>query len=155
MKNHVKPIPEGYHSVTPYLIIKNAAAAIEFYKKAFKAKELFRMAKDDGKIMHAEIQIGDSRIMLADESPEMNAYGPETSGRTSVLIHLYVENVDQMFDDAVTAGATVVRPLKNQFYGDRIACLKDPYGHSWSVATHIEDVSAEEIAIRAKAQNCG
>ncbi len=154
MSTKVKAIPEGYHSITPYLIAKNAAEALQFYKKAFNAKEIFSMAGEDGRVKHAEVQIGNSRIMLADEFPEMNVYGPQTPGRTPVLIHLYVENVDEIFNQAVAAGATVTRPLSNQFYGDRIGCLTDPFGHSWSVASHIEDVPDEEIAERAKAQGC-
>jgi len=150
MTTPVQPIPEGYYSVTPYLIIKNAAEAIQFYAKAFGATEIFCMAGENGKIQHAEIQIGNSRIMLADECPEMDVYGPQTSERTPVMIHLYVENVDEIFNNAVAAGATVTRPLSNQFYGDRIGCLKDPYGHSWSVATHIEDVSHEALMAHAK-----
>lgn len=155
MTTAVKPIPEGYHSVTPYLIIKNAAEAIQFYKKAFNATEIFCMAGEDGKVKHAELQIGNSRIMLADEFPEMDCYGPQTIGRTPVLLHLYVEDVDSVFNNAVAAGASVTRPLSNQFYGDRLGCLKDPYGHSWSVATHIEDVPHEELEARAKASSCG
>jgi PhnB protein len=152
MSKSVNPIPEGYHSVTPYLIIKDASKAIDFYKSAFEAKEMFRMQNPDGKIKHAEIQIGNSRIMLADEYPEMNVFGPEKPGRTPVLIHLYVDNVDHIFDKAVKAGATVVREIANQFYGDRSAFLIDPFGHSWGIATHVEDVSAEEIENRMKAQ---
>lgn len=153
MTKQVKAIPEGYHSVTPYLIIKNAANAIEFYKKAFEAKELFAMKTPEGKIKHAEIQIGNSRLMMADEYPEMNVFGPDASGRAPVMIHLYVEDVDAIFKKAVDAGATVIRPLANQFYGDRSAFLKDPYGHSWGIATHVEDVSNEEIIERAKSIN--
>jgi PhnB protein len=156
MSKSVKAIPEGYSSVTPYLIINNASKAIDFYKSAFEAKELFRMQGEDGKIKHAEIQIGDSRIMLADDFPEMNVLGPQSAGRTPVLIHLYVDNVDHVFNQAVKSGATIVRELSNAFYGDRIGCLTDPFGHSWSVATHIEDLSPEEIAERAKsAQKLG
>ncbi|HEV2613822.1 MAG TPA: VOC family protein [Gammaproteobacteria bacterium] len=153
MKPPVRAIPEGYHSVTPYLIIKNAANAIEFYKKAFDAKEVFCMKSNDGKVKHAEIQIGNSRVMLADEYPEMNVFGPDASGRAPIMIHLYVEDVDHTFKKAVDAGASVIRPLANQFYGDRSAFLKDPYGHSWGIATHIEDLSAEEITERAKSVN--
>jgi len=151
MTKSVRAIPEGYSSVTPYLIIKNASDAIEFYKKAFDAKEIFRMPTRDDKIKHAEIQIGDSKIMLADEFPEMNVFGPQAPGRTPVLIHLYVQDVDHVFNNAVNAGATVVRELANQFYGDRSGFLIDPFGHSWGVASHVEDVSPEEIVERAKA----
>lgn len=150
MTKTVKPIPEGFHTVTPYLIVKNASEAIEFYKNAFNAKEIFRMLGDDGRIMHAEIEIGNSKLMLADEFPEMNCFGPQAPGRTPVLLHLYVEDVDTIFNQAVKAGATVVRGLTNQFYGDRIGIVTCPFGHSWSVSTHIEDVSDTEIAARAK-----
>ncbi|HEV2613310.1 MAG TPA: VOC family protein [Gammaproteobacteria bacterium] len=155
MTKAVKAIPEGYTSITPYIIVKNASDAIEFYKKAFDAKELHRMAGEDGKIMHAEIQIGNARLMLADEFPEMKCFGPKTSGETPVLICLYVNDVDHTFDAAVKAGATVVRPLKDQFYGDRIGWITCPFGHSWSIATRVEDLSHEEIAERAKTATCG
>ena len=154
MSSNVKAIPEGYHSVTPYLITKNAPEALEFYKKAFGAKELFAMKSEEGKIKHAEIQIGNSRLMLADEHPDMNVFGPDDSGRTPVMIHLYVDNVDKVFESAVSAGAIVLRPLANQFYGDRSAFLRDPFGHCWGIATHVEDVSNEELEKRAKAQGC-
>jgi len=141
----VKPIPDGYHSVTPYLIFKGAAEAIEFYRKAFDAIEIMRLGGPEGKVMHAEIQIGDSRIMLADEHPEMNALAPQSPGGSGVGICLYVENVDEMVPKAIDAGAEVQRPLQDQFYGDRSATLEDPFGHVWTVATHIEDVPPEEI----------
>ena len=141
----VKPIPEGYHSVTPYLIVKGAAAAIDFYKRAFNATEIMRLGAPGGKIGHAEIQIGDSRIMLADEHPEMNASAPQSPGSSGVGICLYVEDVDTMVAQAIGAGAKVQRPLQDQFYGDRSATLEDPFGHVWTVATHIEDVSPDEI----------
>ncbi len=141
----VKPIPDGYHSVTPYLIVKGAADAIEFYKKAFGATEIMRLGGQEGKVAHAEIQIGDSRIMLADEHPEMNALAPQSPGSSGVGICLYVENVDQMFSQATAAGAKVQRPLTDQFYGDRSATLEDPFGHVWTIATHIEDVTPDEI----------
>jgi PhnB protein len=149
MAGKVKPIPEGYHSVTPYLSVNGAAAAIDFYKKAFGAKELFRMGGPEGKIGHAEIQIGDSRVMLADEHPEMNFRSPKSIGGCPVHLYIYVEDVDATFATAVGAGATVKRPLKNEFYGDRSASLEDPFGHCWGIATHIEDLSAEEIEKRA------
>lgn len=152
MSKSVKAIPEGYHSVTPYLIIKDAGKAIDFYKSAFEAQEIFRMQNPDGKIKHAEIKIGNSHIMLADEYPEMNVFGPDKPGRTPIFIHLYVEDVDHIFNKAVKAGATVIRGLADQFYGDRSGFLIDPFGHSWGVATHIEDVSPEEIEKRVKAQ---
>ena len=149
MASKVKPIPEGYHTITPYLSVNGAAAAIDFYKKAFGAQELFRMPAPEGKIGHAELQIGNSRFMLADEYPELNFRGPKAFGGTPVMMHMYVEDVDAMFAQAVAAGAEVTRPLRNEFYGDRTASLKDPFGHSWSIGTHIEDVPAEEMEKRA------
>lgn len=145
----VKPIPDGYHTVTPYLIVKGAAKAIDYYTKAFGATELVRMAGPDGKIGHAEMRIGDSCIMLADEHPEMGAVAPQ--GNSPVGICLYVPNVDVMFNQAVAAGGTVVRPLADQFYGDRSGTLTDPFGHKWTVATHKEDVSPEEMKKRMAA----
>ena len=147
----VKPIPDGYHTVTPYLYIRGAADAIEFYKKAFGATEIMRMPMPDGKIGHAEIKIGDSPIMLADEQPEMGVLGPQTRGGVTSSIMLYVEDADAMFDQAVLAGAKVSRPLKDQFYGDRSGTLEDPWGHQWTVATHVEDVSMEEMERRMAA----
>jgi PhnB protein len=147
----VKPIPDGYHSVTPYLIIGAAAEAIEFYKTAFGAIELMRMPAPGGKIGHAEIKIGDSPIMLADEFPEMGYKSPQTLGGSPVSIMIYVEDVDAVFDQAVGAGAKAQRPLKDKFYGDRMGTLEDPFGHVWHVSTHKEDVSAEEMERRAKA----
>jgi PhnB protein len=144
----VKAIPDGYHSVTPYLIIKGAVKALDFYKRAFGAKELFRMADPNGRIGHAEIMVGDSPIMLADEMLEMNYRSPQTLGGTPVSILLYVEDVDKQFATAVTAGATVTRPVKDQFYGDRSGTLTDPFGHVWTIATHKEDVSHEEMTKR-------
>jgi PhnB protein len=151
MANTVKPIPDGYHSVTPYLSISGAAAAIDFYKKAFGAVELFRMEQPDGKIGHAEIKIGDSPIMLADEFPEMNSIGPKTLGGTSVSLLIYVEDVDTVFKTAIEAGAQEQRPVENKFYGDRMGSLVDPFGHIWHVGTHVEDVSPEEMEKRAAA----
>jgi len=148
---NVKPIPDGYHSVTPYLITKGAADAIEFYKKAFGAIELLRMPQPDGKIGHAEIQIGDSRIMLSDENAEMGFVGPTTLGGTPVSIMIYVEDVDTVFSQAIAAGGTEQRPLKDQFYGDRSGTLNDPFGHTWHIATHKEDVSPEEMEKRMAA----
>jgi PhnB protein len=144
----VKPVPDGYHSVTPYLIVKGGAQAIDFYKKAFGATELFRMADPGGKVGHAEIQIGDSRIMLADEFPEMGFRSPQSIGGTPVGICLYVENVDALGQQAVAAGATVMRPVQDQFYGDRSGTFVDPFGHVWTIATHKEDLTADEIARR-------
>jgi PhnB protein len=144
----VKAIPEGFHTFTPYLIIKNADAAIKFYEKAFNAKEMFRMPRPDGKIGHADILIGNSHIMLAEEVPSMNMLGPDTIGNSSVSLHLYVENVDEAFQQAINAGATEFRPLQNQFYGDRSGMVKDPFGYCWSIATHVEDVPPEELQRR-------
>jgi PhnB protein len=151
----VKPIPTGYHTVIPYLSIHGAADAIEFYKKAFGATESMRMAQPDGRIGHAELQLGDSRVMLADEFPEMDFRSPRSMGGSPVHIHLYVENVDTVVSRAVAAGAKVVRPVQDQFYGDRSGTVADPYGHVWHVATHTEDVSPEEMRKRAAAQHKG
>ena len=142
---NAKPIPEGYHTATPYLIIKDAARAIEFYKKAFGATEMMRFAQPDGKIGHAEIKIGDSHIMLADEFPEMGARSPQSLGGSPVSILLYVPDVDARFRQALAAGAKEMRPVKDQFYGDRSGTLTDPFGHVWTLATHKEDVSPEEV----------
>lgn len=146
---NVKPIPDGYPQVTPYLYIDGAAAAIEFYSKVFGAKERMRMPAPDGKIGHAELQIGDSVIMLADEYPEMDVRGPKAVGGTPVTISVYVEDVDSVFDRAVKEGAKALRAVEDQFYGDRSGQFEDPFGHRWSVATHVEDVSPEEMAKRA------
>lgn len=146
----VKPIPEGYHSVTPYLIVKGAAQALEFYKKALGAAEIMRMADPSGKVMHAELKIGDSIVMIADEFPEMGAKGPHTIGGSPVGICLYVPNVDQQFKQAIAAGAKEERPVKDQFYGDRSGTLRDPFGHQWTIATHTEDLTPEEIGKRAE-----
>src|SRR6202158_5079723 len=150
-----KPIPEGYHTATPYLIIKGAAKAIEFYKKAFGATEMERMTQPDGKVGHAEIKIGDSPIMLADEFPEMGARSPQAFGGSPVSILLYVEDVDQLSSQAIKAGAKVVRPVKDQFYGDRSGSLEDPFGHQWHIATHVEDVAPDEMHKRAAAAGRG
>lgn len=151
MSSNVKPIPKGYHSVTPYLIVKGAAKAIEFYKQAFGATETFRMPQPDGKIGHAELKIGDSTIMLADESPERNVRGPESLGGSPVMIHLYIDDVDAVAKRAVANGAKEIRPVQNQFYGDRSGMFADPFGHQWNISTHVEDVSPEEIGKRAAA----
>jgi PhnB protein len=145
----VKPVPDGYHTLTPYLFIKGASEAIEFYKNAFGAIELGRMSQPDGKVAHAEIQIGDSRVMLSDEQPPMGALAPLTVGGSPVMLHLYVDDVDRMFSQAVRAGATIVRPVKDEFYGDRAGGLKDPFGHLWHISTHKEDLTPEEIEQRA------
>ena len=147
----VKPIPDGYHSVTPYLIVSAAADAIDFYKKAFGAVELMRMPAPGGKVGHAEIKIGDSAIMLADEFPEMGYKSPTTLGGSPVSIMIYVADVDAVFSRAIAAGGREQRPVKDQFYGDRSGTLEDPFGHVWHIATHKEDVSAEEMERRAGA----
>jgi PhnB protein len=145
----VQSIPRGYHSVTPYLIVGGAAKAIDFYQRAFGATELFRMPSPDGqKLMHAEIKLGDSHVMLADEHPEWGALGPESLGGTPITMLLYVEDVDSVFPQALAAGATVVRPLADQFYGDRSGTVRDPFGHQWTIATPKEDVSPEEFKRR-------
>jgi PhnB protein len=151
----VQPIPEGYHSVTPYLIVKGATSAIDFYKKAFDATEVMRLDGPNGQIMHAELQIGDSRVMLADECPEMGALAPQSPGKAGVGFCLYVENVDEKVAQAIEAGAEVQRPLQDQFYGDRSGTLQDPFGHTWTLATHIEDVPPEEIQCRMEAMTHG
>jgi PhnB protein len=147
----VKPIPDGYHTVTPYLFVKSAARAIDFYTNVFGAMEIVRMAGPNGKIMHAEVRIGDSIVMLADENPQNGVMSPQTVGGYSVGLHLYVENVDAVMQKAVENGAKALRPIKNQFYGDRSGSLLDPFGHMWSVATHVEDVSPEEMRKRMNA----
>ncbi len=152
---NVKPIPEGYHSVTPYLIISGAADAIDFYKKAFGATELFRMPAPEGKIGHAEIKIGDSPIMLADESPEMGYKSATTLSGSPVSLMIYVEDVDKVYNQAIAAGGTEVKGVQDQFYGDRSGTLKDPYGHVWHIATHKEDVTPEEMDKRMAAAGFG
>jgi PhnB protein len=147
----VKSVPDGYHTVTPYLVVKGAARALDFYKKAFDAKELFRMDGPGGSIGHAEFQIGDSRIMVSDEMPEMGSRAPETVGGSPVGLCLYIDNVDATFKQAVAAGAKVERELKDQFYGDRSGTVVDPFGHKWTLATHKEDVSPEEMQRRMAA----
>ena len=147
----VKPIPDGYHSVTPYLSIKGAAQAIEFYKRAFSATELFRLVAPSGEIGHAEIKIGDSPIMLADPCEEGPFRNPQSLGGSSVGLHVYVEDVDTLFVQAVDAGAKAVRPLQDQFYGDRTGTVEYPFGHVWFLATHKEDLAPEEINRRAEA----
>lgn len=147
----VRPIPDGYHTATPYLILRDGARAIEFYKRAFGAKELMRMPGPDGRIMHAEIQIGDSRIMLADESPENGSPSPQTLKGTAVGIFLYVEDVDAVFKRAVAAGARELMPVADMFWGDRFGKISDPFGHQWQLATHKEDLQPDEIGKRAEA----
>ncbi len=145
----MNPIPEGYPRVTPYLCIDGAAAAIDFYGTVFGATERFRMPAPEGKIGHAELQLGDSLIMLSDEWPEMGIRGPKAIGGTPVTISVYVDDVDAVFDRAVAAGATALRQVETQFYGDRSGQFEDPFGHRWSVASHVEDVSPEEMARRS------
>jgi PhnB protein len=150
MTTKVKPIPDTYHTVTPYIAVNGAANAIEFYKKAFGAKETMRMPGPDGKVMHAEIRIGDSAVMLADEMPKMGFRGPQ-GGSTPVCLMIYVEDVDKTVAQATAAGAKVLRPVQDQFYGDRTGTVTDPFGHVWTIATHKEDVSNEELKRRAEA----
>ena len=147
----VKPIPEGYYSVTPYLAVEHASAAIDFYKRPFGATERSRMPAPDGKIAHAELEIGDSLIMLSDPFPQSTARPPKELGGTTGGVFLYVEDVDAAFQQAVDAGATVSMPLEDMFWGDRFGSLMDPFGHHWSLATHKEDLSEEEIAERGQA----
>lgn len=146
----VSPIPEGYHSVTPYLAINGAAEALEYYKKAFGATEVLRMPHGD-RIAHAEIKIGDSFVMLADEFPDMNHLGPKSRGGTTVSLMIYVPDVDAAFERAIAAGGTVQRPVADQFYGDRSGTLFDPFGHQWTLSTHVEDVPEDEIHRRMAA----
>ncbi len=141
----VRPIPEGYHSLTPGLVARNAAAAIEFYKKAFGAEEVTRMTGPDGSVMHAEIRIGDSVVMLGDENPSFGTLSPLSTNGTPSSLHLYVDDADAAFERALRAGATVRYPLENAFWGDRYGKVTDPFGHGWSVATHVEDVPPEEM----------
>jgi PhnB protein len=148
----VKTVPECYHTVTPYLMFSGASAAIEFYKKALGASEVMRLDDPSGRIHHAEIKIGDSCIMLADEHPELQALSPKTIGGSPVSLHVYVEDVDAAVDRAVKAGAKLVRPVADQFYGDRTAGVEDPFGYRWFIATHKEDLTIDEIRRRAAAQ---
>ena len=144
----VKPTPDGYHNVTPYLIVDGAAKAIDFYKKVFGATEKMRMPSPGGKVGHAELILGDSVIMLADEHPEMGARAPHAYGGSAVSLMLYVPDVDATVATAIAGGAKVVRQVENQFYGDRMGTIEDPFGHRWYVATHVEDVPPEEMARR-------
>jgi len=151
MATATKPIPEGYHSATPYLIVKGAGDAIDFYARAFGATELLRMADRNGAIAHAEIKIGDSVIMLADENPNVGYRGPRSLGGSTVSILLYVPDVDDTFARALEAGARAQRPVADQFYGDRSGTLEDPFGHFWTIATHVEDIAPEEMRRRVEA----
>jgi len=151
MNPKIHHIPAGYHTATPYLIIDGAVRALEFYREAFGASEILRMGAPGGRVGHAEIQIGDSRIMLADEAPQCNARSPQSIGGTPVSLMLYVEDVDATIARAVSHGAKVLIPIENKFYGDRSGTITDPFGHQWTIATHIEDVSPEELQKRAAA----
>lgn len=147
--SQVKPIPDGMHSVTPHIVCAGAAGAVEFYKKAFNAVELTRLDGPAGKLAHACIQIGSSRVMLADEYPEWGSVGPNTLKGSPVTLHLYVEDADQVFAQAINAGATLKMPLTDMFWGDRYGIVTDPYGHIWAIATHIKDISFEEMQASA------
>jgi len=151
----VDPVPNGMHTVTPHLVCAGASDAIAFYEKAFGAKEGARLAMPDGKIMHAAVTIGDSMIMLHDEMPEHGALGPKARGGTSVTIHLQVDNADALFERATKAGAKVIMPIADMFWGDRYGLVEDPFGHSWSIATHIKDLTPDEIREAAKNACCG
>src|SRR4030095_11906925 len=153
MADNVNPIPGAYRGATPYLSVKDATDAIEFYKRAFGAREVIRVRQPDGKIGRAELRIGDAPIMLADELPDINFRSPESIGGTPVNILIYVNDVDALVDQATAAGAKLMRPVENQPYGGRVGVLEDPFGHSWSFATHIEDISQGEILKRAAAEN--
>lgn len=150
MSSKPKPIPEGYHSITPYLTVRGGAAALDFYRRAFGAAEKYRLEGPDGKIGHAEMRIGDSTFMLADEMEKWGNRSPLSLGGSATTLMVYVEDVDEIFQQAVDAGAEVHRPVENHFYGDRAGTLKDPFGHIWMVATHVEDVPPEEIGRRMK-----
>lgn len=145
-----KPIPEGYHTVTPYLAVDDAAQAIEYYKKAFGAKERARMETPDGNIGHAELEIGDSLVMLSDPFPQASTRPPKELGGTTASVFMYVDDVDSFVQRAVDAGATITMEVADQFWGDRFGSVQDPFGHSWGIATHVEDVPPEEMAERAK-----
>jgi PhnB protein len=145
-----KPIPEGYHTLSPYLAVDDAAQAIEYYKKAFGAKERMRMEAPGGKIGHAELEIGDSMVMLSDPFPQATTRPPKELGGTSASVFMYVEDVDAFVKKAVDEGATITMEVADQFWGDRFGSIQDPFGHSWAIATHVEDVPPEEMAERAK-----
>jgi len=156
MASTVNPVPQGFHTATPYMIIKGAAEAVEFYKKAFGATELMRHADPNGKLRHAEIKIGDSPFMITDEFPEFPEWrGPQARGGTPVHIYLYVDDADRLFRQAIAAGAKELLPIQDQWYGDRSGGITDPFGHVWYIATHKEDLSPEELKQRAAAQGKG
>jgi PhnB protein len=144
----VRPVPDGYHAVTPYLVMKQAAQALAYYDHAFGAIETLRLTAPDGRIGHAEVRIGDSMVMLADEHPELGHVGPQTLGGSAVSLMVYVPDVDKVFARAIAAGAKEKKPIADQFYGDRCGTLEDPFGHVWTIATHVEDVAADEIERR-------
>jgi PhnB protein len=148
MASSAKPVPEGHHTITPHLVVRNASEAIEFYKKALGAEEMYRIPGPDGRLMHAALQIGDSKLFLVDEFPEFGSSSPKTIGGSPVTIHLFVEDVDSTFNRAVEAGATVAMPLQNMFWGDRYGSLVDPFGHNWSIATHLEDLTPKQMKER-------
>jgi uncharacterized glyoxalase superfamily protein PhnB len=154
-KSTVDPVPNGMHTVTPHLVCAGAADAIEFYKKAFGATEYAKLAGPDGKLMHGLVGIGDSQVMLVDEMPAWGILGPNARGGTSVTIHLQVKDADALFAQAVAAGAEVSMPIADMFWGDRYGIVKDPFGHSWSIATHVRDLTPEEIAKAAAENPCG
>jgi PhnB protein len=154
MAENVKPIPDGYEGITPYLICKNAAKAIEFYTRAFGAEELYRIG-EEGSIGHAEMKLGNAIFMLADEFPSMNALSPESIGGSPVSLYIYVEDVDKFTEKAIAEGLEVIKPVSDQFYGDRSGHFKDPFGHMWGFATHVEDLTPEELDERAKAAHGG
>jgi len=156
MNNRIKAIPSGFHTLTPHLVVKGASQAIEFYKKAFGAEVITRVLGPDGKsLLHADLKIGDSHVFLVDEFPEMDCRGPQSIGATPVTIHMFVDDVDAAFGKAVAAGAQVKMPLADMFWGDRYGVLADPFGHAWSMATHKEDLTPEEIGKRAQAACAG
>lgn len=157
MPAQVEPVPHDMHTVTPHLVCDGAAAAIDFYKKAFNAVETARMQTPDGKIMHAMVRIGDSNVMLVDEFPDYGSVGPKKLNGSPVTLHVYVPDVDQVFEQAVAAGATVRMPVEDQFWGDRYGSVVDPFGHNWSLATHVKDMSPEEMTEAMQSMNpeCG
>ena len=150
-----KPIPDGFHSLTPHIVVKGAAQAIDFYKKAFGAEEINRAALPDGSIIHALLRVGDSMLMLNDEFPQMNAMGPTSIGGTAVTLHLYVQDADKAWQRAVQAGAKVKMPIADMFWGDRYGIVSDPFGHDWSIATHTKDLTPDQIMTAMKASMSG
>lgn len=148
--SEVQKIPSGFHTITPTIFVKGAAQAIEFYKQALGAEEISRHATPDGKVMHGELQVGDSRLFICDEFPEWDALSPETRGGNTGAFYLYVENSDAAFDRAVSAGAKVIMPVSDTFWGDRVGAISDPYGHKWNFSTHVRDVTEEEMAAAAE-----